>query len=97
MFQIRLTIDGMMCGMCEAHINDAIRRAFPVQKVTSSHQKGQTVLLAKEPIEEEKLRTVIDETGYTVLSVEQAPYEKPRRFSIRHGIHPSKHTSNKTL
>ena len=23
-----LKIDGMMCGMCEAHVNDAIRNAF---------------------------------------------------------------------
>ena len=27
-----LKIDGMMCGMCEAHINDCIRRAFDVKK-----------------------------------------------------------------
>lgn len=28
-----LKIDGMMCGMCEAHINDCIRRAFDVKKL----------------------------------------------------------------
>ena len=26
MIKITLEIDGMMCGMCEAHVNDAIRR-----------------------------------------------------------------------
>ena len=25
MYQITLGIDGMMCGMCESHINDAVR------------------------------------------------------------------------
>ena len=34
-----LDIDGMMCGMCESHMNDAIRNAFEVEKVTSSHTK----------------------------------------------------------
>ena len=34
-----LKIDGMMCGMCESHVNDAIRKAFPVKKVTSSHKR----------------------------------------------------------
>ena len=29
MYQITLNIDGMMCGMCESHINDAVRTAFP--------------------------------------------------------------------
>ena len=30
MFKTVLKIDGMMCGMCEAHVNDAIRKAIPV-------------------------------------------------------------------
>ena len=38
MIKTTLKIDGMMCGMCESHVNDAIRKAFPaVKKVTSSH------------------------------------------------------------
>ena len=40
MLQITVKIDGMMCGMCEAHVNDAIRKAFPVKKVSASHSKG---------------------------------------------------------
>lgn len=37
MYQTTVGVDGMMCGMCEAHVNDAVRKAFPVKKVTSSH------------------------------------------------------------
>ena len=44
MFRTVVKIDGMMCGMCEAHINDAIRRNFNVKKVKSSHSKGETVI-----------------------------------------------------
>ena len=40
MLKITLGVDGMMCGMCESHVNDAVRKAFPVKKVTSSHGKG---------------------------------------------------------
>ena len=50
MYQITLGIDGMMCGMCESHINDAVRNAFPVKKVSSSHGKGQTVILSETEI-----------------------------------------------
>lgn len=39
MVKTTLKIDGMMCGMCESHVNDAIRNAFPVKKVTSSHSR----------------------------------------------------------
>ena len=51
MLKITLQVDGMMCGMCEAHVNDAVRKAFPVKKVTSSHSKGQTVILTEQDIE----------------------------------------------
>lgn len=78
--QITIKIEGMQCGMCEAHVNDAVRRAFPVKKITSSHGKGQTVIVTKEDIPEEKLRAVIDSTGYRVLGMEKAPYEKKGLF-----------------
>lgn len=38
--KIVVKVDGMQCGMCEAHVNEAVRAAFPVKKVTSSHAKG---------------------------------------------------------
>lgn len=40
MVKTTLGIDGMMCGMCESHMNDAIRNNFDVKKVTSSHRKN---------------------------------------------------------
>ena len=39
MEQIIAKIDGMMCGMCESHMNDMVRNNFKVKKVTSSHAK----------------------------------------------------------
>ena len=68
MKQITLGIDGMMCGMCEAHINDCVRNHFKVKKVTSSRSKKQTVILAEDVIPEADLRAAIDPTGYTVTS-----------------------------
>ena len=49
MYQTTLKIDGMACSMCESHVNDAVRKAFPVKKVTSSHSKGETVILSEQP------------------------------------------------
>ena len=28
MIKTTVKVDGMMCGMCESHVNDAIRKAF---------------------------------------------------------------------
>ena len=80
MYQITLGIDGMMCGMCESHINDAVRNAFPVKKVSSSHGKGLTVILSEMEIPEAELRPVIANTGYELTSYACAPYEKKGLF-----------------
>ena len=82
MVQTTVKIEGMACGMCESHVNDTIRRTFPVKKVTSSHKKGETVIISQEAIEEAALRAAIQETGYQVLEVESAPYEKKGRFGF---------------
>lgn len=76
MVQITVKIEGMACGMCESHVNDAVRRAFSVKKVTSSHKQGETVILTEADISEAQLRAAIEPTGYRVLGVESGPYEK---------------------
>lgn len=81
MFKTLVSIDGMACGMCEAHINDAIRKYFDVKKVTSSHSKKETVIISKEILNQDKLKQVIQDTGYTFISATSEPYEEKGFFS----------------
>ena len=76
MIETKVKVDGMMCPMCEAHINDAVRRALPVKKVSSSHTKGETVILSEEALDEQAVRDAINATGYEVKAVSSAPYQK---------------------
>ena len=82
MIKTTLKIDGMMCGMCEAHMNDAIRAAFRVKKVTSSHAKGETVIISEDAPDETKLRETVAATGYTLCGIASEPYEKKGLFSF---------------
>lgn len=54
--QTTVKVSGMACSMCEVHINDAVRGAFPVKKVASSHDKGETVILSEQALDEAALR-----------------------------------------
>ena len=83
MLKITLGVDGMMCGMCESHVNDAVRKAFPVKKVTSSHTKGETVILADQAIPKSQLAPVIEKTGYQLTEVNCVPYEKKKGLLSR--------------
>ena len=76
MIETIVKVDGMMCGMCKGHINDAIRSHFPVKKVSSSHSKGRTVIRSQEALDQAQLRQVIDATGYKALDVVSRPVEK---------------------
>ena len=81
MFKTTLKIDGMMCGMCEAHVCDAIRKAVPTaRKVAASRSKKEASFLTEEAVDADRLRAAVDATGYTCLGIESAPYEKKGLF-----------------
>ena len=80
MYKTTASISGMVCGMCEAHINNAIRSAFPVKKVTSSRSKGETVILSDQPLSQDLLRETINSTGYILLSINEEQCEKQSLF-----------------
>ena len=80
MIKLTVGIEGMACGMCEAHINEAVRNAFQVKKVTSSHTKKQTVIIAEKNIPEQELKNVVAKAGYDAISVNSEPYEKKGLF-----------------
>ena len=81
MNKITVKIDGMMCGMCEAHICDTIRRAFPdAKKVSASRKKGEATFLSDIAPDEEALKKAIADTGYTFVSVSSEAYKKRGLF-----------------
>lgn len=72
--EVIVGIDGMMCGMCEAHIKDAIRGQFPEAKgLSASHVKAQAIFYLPEQLPTEAiveaLHAGIDPLGYTVGDV----------------------------
>ncbi len=65
MIRTILEVEGMMCGMCEAHVNDAVRAAFPeAKKVTSSRAKKRTEILSDVPLDPQKLKDAVSASGY---------------------------------
>ena len=81
MIRTTVQVSGMICSMCEAHVNDAVRSAFEVKKVSSSRSKGETVIESEKPLDLEKLRQVINKTGYLMLYADEE--EIPKKHLIR--------------
>lgn len=81
-------IDGMMCGMCEAHIQDTIREAIPgATKVKADRKAKEATFLTDQPFEEKVLRRAINKTGYTYVSSETVPYEEKKKGFHLFGSH----------
>ena len=67
MFEIAIKSEGMMCGHCEAHMNEAIEGAFEVKRVTSDHEAGITTILSETDIPDAELERVVATTNYQFL------------------------------
>ena len=80
MIQYTIAVEGMACSMCEAHINAAVRKAFPVKKVTSSRSKKETTVLTETELDEDALRAAISATGYEVGEIRKEPWAKKGLF-----------------
>ena len=63
-----LKINGMRCGMCEAHVENEIRKSINVKKVKASHIKSELIVITKLELEENDFRNVLDKTGYEIKS-----------------------------
>lgn len=63
-----LGIDGMMCGACEAHVQNEIRKKLNVKSVKASRLKNQAIIITDIDVSEEKFHEILDPTGYRITS-----------------------------
>ncbi len=74
-------VEGMMCGNCEAHVNEAVKAAVKTKSVSSSRTDGETVVLSSSPFDPEIVKAAIEKAGYKVKSYEVSEEEKKGFFS----------------
>lgn len=74
-----MTVEGMMCGMCEAHVNDALRKVPGVKKASASRSKRQVTIECDESVSDEVLLKAVDDTGYNASRVRAVPEKKGLR------------------
>lgn len=80
MIELTIEVEGMKCGMCESHVNDVVRRVDGVKKVSSSHAKNQTVVVAEDNVNQEEIVKAITAQGYGVGRIEAKPYVRRGLF-----------------
>ena len=81
MIRTVLKIEGMMCGMCEAHICDAIRKTVPsARKISASRGRKEAAFLTEDAVDAKVIKDAIDATGYRkpaiIINVEGDEWEE---------------------
>ena len=82
MNKIILKVEGMSCGMCEAHINEAVRKTKGVKKVNADRTKGEVIVIAQDDTNIKDIKDVIAQQGYHAISENNEPYEEKGFFDF---------------
>lgn len=64
-----LTIEGMMCGHCTAHVEKALKSLEGVTEVTVSLNEKTAEVIADKDISDDVLKNTIAEEGYEVTAI----------------------------
>lgn len=65
-----MTIEGMMCGHCEARVKKSLEDIASVEEAVVSHEKGTAVVSLNSDVDDAMLKKTVEEQGYQVMSIE---------------------------
>ena len=72
MIKYVFNVSGMMCGNCEKHAVEAVKKAISAKSIIASHVDKTVVITAKKPVDESAVKVAIEDRGYAVLGVEKS-------------------------
>lgn len=69
MKEVEVIVEGMMCGGCEARIQNALKAQKEVQEVKADQTTGKVVITLNEDLEEKVIREKIENLGFGVKEI----------------------------
>ena len=68
---MKLIVNGMMCGHCEANVKKALEKIEGVAEATPDHNTNTVVLQTTKEVAEEEIKAVIEEAGYELGEIQK--------------------------
>lgn len=65
-----MTIEGMMCGHCEARVKKVLEGVEGVASAEVSHEKGTAVVTLEKEVEESVLKEAVEAQDYKIISIQ---------------------------
>ena len=63
-------VTGMMCHMCEQHVENAVKQALDVKSVKADNKKNICVIEADNEPDAAKVEAAVKEAGYTFTGLQ---------------------------
>jgi copper ion binding protein len=66
----KIYIEGMSCGHCVKHVEEALKELKGVTKASVSLKEKYAVIEVSEEVSDESIKSSIDDAGYEVIKIE---------------------------
>lgn len=61
---MKITVKGMMCAHCEAHVKKALEAIDGIESAVASHEESLVTITTSKPVDEEVIKAAIVDAGY---------------------------------
>lgn len=66
----KVFIEGMTCGHCAGHVEEALKEVSGVKSVRVDLKGKAAIIELTEPVEDAKIKAAVEEAGYGVTKIE---------------------------
>ena len=62
--EMKIKVNGMMCGHCEAHVKKALEAIDGIDSVVASHEENMVTITNSKDVDEAVIKAAVEEAGY---------------------------------
>ena len=66
---MNITVNGMMCAHCEAHVKEALEKISGVEEATANHEANLVTLKTSSDVAEADLKAAVEGAGYEFCGI----------------------------
>ena len=67
--KMKINVNGMMCGHCEAHVKKALEAIEGIESAVASHEENTVTITCSKEISEELIKAAVEDAGYEFVGV----------------------------
>ena len=67
--EMKITVNGMMCGHCEGHVKKALEAIEGIESVVASHAENLVTITTSKDVAEDVIKAAVVEAGYEYVGI----------------------------